>query len=113
MLLNVTHLRLQHALYIRKCIALRADKEQKIKWLAQAQRTRESAKAIMDEYINKYNRYPKAYIFDSFDNPTSYKYGYGHTTKFLHYWAREELIAERNIKNPFFLNIYDIRHLLF
>ncbi|MCB0419570.1 MAG: hypothetical protein KDD61_01150 [Bdellovibrionales bacterium] len=105
-LLEVTWLRMDHALALRKTIAGLKTKEPKA--------FRTEAERILSSYVATFNRYPEAFIFQPNDNPTSYKFGYGWTARNLYYWEREERIVQENRKNPFFMNaLYNPIHLLF
>ena len=129
-LLEVTFLRIQHALHLRKAMipkekipaknlstlvsdgvyhdTVNVDLE-----LQRAVETRRKARTLVQLVSRKYNRYPKSIVFRTAQNPTSYQYGYAWTAQNLHYWYREEEIVRNDIKNPFFMNIYNIWEILF
>jgi len=113
MLLSITQYRLQHALYLRKAMFLRNQRELYSHWFAKAQGIRKTASKIMEQYIVKYSRYPKLNVFDRYDSPTSYDFGYGLATKSLDYWKREEDIVDEQIISPFYSNLYNLFEYLF
>ena len=102
-LLDISYARISHALYVRK--AIMGEKEKNLK---QAKLIRESAAEKMNQYIQKFNRYPEAKVFERFANPTAYQFGYGHTAKTLHHWRREETKVEKDSYSAFTMNIYDL-----
>lgn len=128
-LLGVTFLRIQHALHLRRAIALQdqnpdmdldsdldsdSDSESPSSIeLGLAQSTRAAALGLIQGAIKKNERYPEAQIFSKHINPTSYHYGYGWSASNLHYWEREEKMISENNFSPFFMNIYDPFLILF
>lgn len=107
LLLEVTFLRISHALQNRLAILNQFMPAKKSQHLANAQTLRAKAFEKMATISTKFNRYPKAQIFEKLDNPTSYKYGYGYPAKSLYFWEREEALVTSPTFNPLFMNIYD------
>ena len=124
------HLRIKHAMHLRRALTppkhIPADNLSTLvsdgvyknqvnvsAELKQAVETRRKARQLMLLVTNQHNRYPKSIVYRTADNPTSYKYGYAWTAQNLHFWYREEEIVRNNIKNPFFMNIYNIWEILF
>jgi len=112
-MLAVTHLRIRHALALRRAIHNEKNKLLKKENILAAQNFRAEARLLMNSVKEKYNRYPDAKIFSKHTNPTSYKFGYGYPAAELHFWLREERIVEKKIRNPFFMNIYNPIDILF
>jgi hypothetical protein len=113
MLLTVTHYRIQHALYLRKALIHRNQRELYSNWFAKAQGVRTTAAKIMEQYVTKYNRYSKLNVFDNYESPTSYDFGYGLPAKNLFYWKREEDIVDENVISPFHSNLYNLIDYIF
>lgn len=113
-LLEVTQLRLQHALQLR--LALQALQNQKTSAkdaLEKAKQIRLTALDKMKFITQDYNRYPESFVFTKRKNPTSYPYGYGWPAAQLHFWEREEnMIRKYQLWNPFYMNIYNPFRLL-
>ncbi|MAZ48435.1 MAG: hypothetical protein CME65_07725 [Halobacteriovoraceae bacterium] len=101
-LLDITYLRVQHALYVRK--AMLSKKEENLRLASQ---TREKAQTIMDQFVEKYERYPDAKIFSKHKNLSAYQWGYGYTARNLHHWEREEMKVKDQEFSMFFMNVYD------
>ena len=101
LLLEITGLRVQHALLLREAIRDGRPPDA-------AKKVREAALVKMNMVREKYNRYPESFIFEEKENPTSYPYGYGWPAATLHFWEREEMIIRnRQGWNPFYMNIYN------
>jgi hypothetical protein len=110
-LLEVTELRVKHALALRRVIA---GNDRKF-WRQQAARLRQQAATLLAENQRVSNRYPKSVVFQRTKNGTSYDEGYGQTASRLYFWKREEEMAANVIhaNNPFFMPYYKVRELLF
>jgi hypothetical protein len=115
-LLEVTDVRLEQALYLRKALLLEAqDQRDSQEWLSQldtSKALREKAQVIMDNVIKKYNRYPEAKTFERYENLTSYPFGYGYPASNLHFWAREENMIRTGSYWPWFMNLYSIKRII-
>jgi uncharacterized protein YneF (UPF0154 family) len=111
LMLEVTALRMQHALKIREALL---DEKTKTEKLEEARAVRESALAKMQFIERNYNRYPDSFVFQKKENVTSYPYGYGWPAVTLHFWLREEMMVKNNkMWNPFYMNIYNPFQILF
>jgi hypothetical protein len=110
-MLEVTALRVKHALSVRRIIAGR----EKSKWREEAARLRQQAEVLLAEVRRDHDRYPQSIVFKKARNVTSYDEGYGLTAARLHFWKREEEMAANSLhaQNPFFMNFYSIQKLLF
>ena len=127
-LVEVTHLRIYHALYIRialKDIIIRGrlsvahhsskhddPNSDKSIHLDKAQTIRLKAKDLIAKAVEiNEKQYPTAKSFDKpFNNATSYDFGYLWTAKVLHFWEREELIIKDERfggLSSTFMNIYN------
>lgn len=107
-MLEITYLRLEHALLVRKAIL--SNMKSNIK---KAKRIRKKAEILMEEFITKFERYPKAKIFETQSNLTSYQWGYGYTAKKLHHWRREEQKIKRENFSAFYMSVFDPLDILF
>jgi hypothetical protein len=107
-MLDVTYLRIHHALATRKAL-LEENKES----LEDAEQIRNNGIQKMSLIVQQFNRYPEAKIFEHYSNVTAYSYGYGAFAKDLHYWYREEEMVRRNKFGPFFMKVYDYTDILF
>lgn len=112
-MLEITKLRIAHALELRYAIADRQNGSSAEVHLTKAAHLRERAQLLMDQAILHFNRYPESWIYQVHDNPTSYPYGYLWPAANLHFWKREEAQVRDHIRNPFFMNIYNPLRLLF
>ena len=134
-LVEVTHLRIYHALYIRialKDIIARGrqslvahlstklddpNSEKEI-YLEKAQSIRLKAKGLITKAVEVNEKlYPTAHSFEKpMENPTSYDFGYLWTAKVLHFWEREELIIKDERFHGLsstFMNIYNPVSIIF
>lgn len=107
-MLTITYLRLEHALLVRK--AMLSNMKSNIQ---KAKRIRKKAEHLMEEFITNYERYPKAKIFETQSNLTSYQWGYGYTAKNLHHWRREEQKVKRENFSAFYMSVFDPLDILF
>lgn len=109
--LEVTHLRVQHAVFVRQallCSVKYDDSQSRDITLKEAGVVRRSAELIMDEVLKGFvKNYPEVLVARSYDNPTSYDFGYLWTTKALHFWEREECMVRDEVYSPLFMNIYN------
>lgn len=112
MLLEVTHLRVRHALAVRKALRHPKKSEERIAQVAEASRLRVHALTIMKNFKEKYSRYPEANLWERRNDATSYNFGYLWTSGNLHFWKREEEQVRKANYNPFFMNIYNILDIL-
>lgn len=106
-LLEVLHLRAEHALNVRSA-ALNRDKPEVFKGhLAKAKAAREVALVKVQLVQSNFNRYPEVpeLYLSVWDNPTSYGYGCLYTAQSLWLWEREEKIVEFRKKNPLFMSM--------
>jgi hypothetical protein len=102
-LLIITHNRIKHTFNIRLAIYYNNKKD----YLEQAANIRMESLDIINQFIHKYNNYPKSNIYNIYDNPTSYNYGYIWSVKTLHFWNKEELMVKYSRYDPLFMNIYN------
>lgn len=127
-LVDVTFLRVKHALYLRKSIAegrpedgqanllgfrsaLAATPQAK-NFISEASSVRKEAYDLLQEYKNNYLAYPGSLASECKDNPTSYVCGYAWTATTLYHWKREEEVVDKRIYNPFYKSYYKaLRHL--
>ena len=113
-LIKVTHLRIQHAFFIRRALLKKLNSVSQWKHdIEKAKELRQQALKAMRVIVQDYNRYPEAGLFIQGPNPTSYKYGYLWTAATLHFWEREEEIIRLGKSSPFFMNIWDMSEILF
>lgn len=112
-LLEVTHLRMEHSLLIRKALRFKPKSRDRITFLDKAKEIREEALERLQAVKKSYSRYPETNIFKKDKNVTSYDFGYLWTAMTLHFWEREELMIRKNSYSPFFLNIYNFIDILF
>lgn len=105
-LLEVTHLRLKHALEIRKSLAGESGS------LAKAHDLRKQAQSLLQSRIVL--RFPEVPLHTVWpENPSSYGYGLIYPAWSLSFWEREEgVIAARRL-NPFYKNIYSAFRIIF
>lgn len=106
--MDITYLRFHHSLAVREALLNKKNVN-----LGKAKYFRTEAQLLMDENLEKYNRYPDAQVFEVHANPTSYQYGYGEKAANLHYWQREEEMVRRNRFGPLFMNVYDYIDIVF
>lgn len=109
LMMEVTFLRLHHALKTREAFY---DEARKNEFLASAVQIRAEAQKRIDEVI-KNQRYPEAKTYEKHKNLTAYPHGYGYTIKNLHYWKREEEMIRRKNFSPFFMNITNFLDIIF
>lgn len=116
-MLEITFLRLDHAMYVRQALLAEAQKQRRAPaWqgdMTAAKDTRLRAAAIMKSVRANYERYPEAHLFERYENLTSYPFGYAWPASNLHFWEREERMIEANSYTPWFMNIYSIARILF
>lgn len=95
-MLQINVLRHNHALAIRE------------KNFDSAKANREKAKALIKDLSQLPTNYPELKLFDKWENPTAYQFGYVYPAASLYFWEREE----RQLKNdsfwPFTGNMYDV-----
>lgn len=111
-MLEVTYLRMEHALFVRRGLRHPKRSEERNAQLAEAQVRRMRAMEIMKTVRDNFSRYPESKLWERDDNLTSYNFNYLWTSGNLHFWKREEEQVRRNNYNPFFLNIYNILDIL-
>jgi hypothetical protein len=103
---EVTHLRLRHALEIRKSLAGESA------GLGAAEGLRKQAQSLIHSQVVL--RYPELPLHTTWkENPSSYGYGVIQPAWELHFWKREEGIVAARRLNPFYKNIYDPLRILF
>ena len=111
-LLDITFMRVNHALLLRLALLEEAEKHRKSSvWvgsLGAAKDLRMRGIQIMNHVRADYDRYPEAKIFVRNENLTSYAYGYGWPASNLHFWEREEMMIYKNNYTPWFMNIFAI-----
>lgn len=112
-LMDVTFLRMQHALYIRQYLTQPDLPEGVPNALVQARDTRLQALELLKIYQENYLDYKGSLVDGCPDNPTSYRCGYAWTALSLYHWQREEEMVENKIYNPFYRNFYSIIRILF
>lgn len=103
-LMEVTHLRIRHAYYLRKALQYERRRDpMRREAIGQAKLVREDALEKMSIIKEKYNRYPESKVFERWRNPTSYPTGYGKDATDLFFWKREEEMVRRKRYSPFFM----------
>lgn len=113
LLMEVTWGRVRHAYSLRKVLDACADCEDRTSWLKAAAGHRTKALQTMKRVVERYNRYPKALIYERHKNVTGYAFGYGWPAAQLHFWEREERMVEQDVWTPWFMNIYEIFGVVF
>jgi hypothetical protein len=113
LLLEITELRLEHALAVRSSMRHYWKSEERYLALQDAKSYRLEAQTRINILMKKYNRYPSAQLFDWHKNITSYNYGSLWTAATLFHWKREEDKIIRNNFNPFFENIVNPIDIIF
>ena len=108
--LEITWLRLEHALTTREALFHPKNSPQRENKLTEAKKVRLKAQKI---FQNQRLRYPEIPLHQKFKNPTSYDYGYLWTGHQMHFWHREEQQAEKEKFSPFFMNIWNILDIVF
>jgi hypothetical protein len=106
-MLEVTWLRIRHALALRLYLRSKEDA-----FLAEARKCSAEAEAKL-AIVRGLARWTGTLAYQRRDNPTSYPEGYAYTATRLHFWKREEEIVAGDRWNPFFQNLYDPFRLLF
>lgn len=112
MLLEVTQLRVRHALAVRKALRFAKGSEERMKQLSEAVTIRVHALTIMKNFKETYSRYPEAKLWERRGDATAYNFGYLWTAGNLHFWQREEEQVRNANYNPFYMNIYNILDIL-
>ena len=112
-MLNVTFLKISHALLMRKSLRYHPFSANRNLYLYKASEVRKLAQEYIDKVRKSFNRYPNAKIFEKDQNITSYDFGYLWTAANLHFWKREELMIKNNNFSPFYLNIYNFLDIVF
>lgn len=110
LMIEITHLRLHHALKTREAFLNRAQMPQLMK---EAASIRGEAQRKINLIRGHHSRYPEALTFERHKNPTAYPYGYAYAVKKLHYWKREEEVIKKKNFSPFFMNITDWVDIIF
>lgn len=105
-LMEVTFLRIHHALNVRKALQNRKN-DLKKSYLKKAREYRMLAQERVNEVMETHNRYPEAGVFKRHKNPTAYSWGYGYPASKLHFWVTEEKRVQYNLYNPFYRNLYE------
>lgn len=112
-LLEITELRIRHALEVRKALRFKARTQDRRLTLQAAAAHRNIAQSKMDHLRANFSRYPTARLFDWRSDITSYNFGSLWTAGTLHHWKREEGMVEKNNYNPFFRNIVNPLDIIF
>lgn len=107
-MLDITYHRIEHALFVRKAMLSKKDE-----YLKEASIIRKKAQVLMDQFVEKYDRYPEAKIFSKNKNLSAYQWGYGYTARNLHHWEREEMKIKGDDFSAFFMNVYDPLDIVF
>lgn len=115
-LLDITFMRVNHALQLRLALLEESGKRRKSSvWvgsLGAAKDLRMRGIQIMNHVRANYDRYPEANTFVRHENLSSYAYGYGWPASKLHFWEREEMMIYKNSYSPFFMNIFAIGRII-
>lgn len=111
-LLQVTELRMRHALALREATSFMRKTSEFNNKVKEAEGYRLQAHALLQPLV-KNTRYPEIPIFEPWQNATSYDYGYLWSAAQLHFWQREEQILMTGSKNPFFMNIVNPFKIIF
>lgn len=110
-MISVTHLRVQHALYLR--LAIRASQEgnfdAKSHFLITAKSSRDKALSIIGSIVEQSgNHYSNSGVFSKeWINPTGYNFGYLWPASCLTLWEREEDAVNTGRYEEVVTNIYD------
>lgn len=112
-MMQITELRIHHALNVRLALKNRSNKNLKMKYLDLAKSFRMEAKLKMDKMITHHQLYPEARLYERQKNPTSYSFGYLWPASQLHFWELEEKRVLKSNYNPFFMNIYNMIKIIF
>jgi hypothetical protein len=105
-MLEVTVLRVEHALKLRQAAML--DPSNKVDFdvlMNEAAKIRITAFDKMNFVFKNFSRYPEVPLSSEWTNPTAYDFGYLITSRTLQLWEREELILKENRRNPLFKSI--------
>lgn len=107
--LEITRLRIEHALYLRKALLNMPERKH---WVDTARVYRRKADELIAK-ISKYKtNYPELPLFDEFKNPTSYQFGYAYPAGTSYWWKREEKQVVRDSYIPWRGNIFDVWNIL-
>jgi len=112
-LIEITFLRIHHAINVRRALLLGANGAQRDRYLLIAKNIRAQAQSEMNNIIENHSRYPESFIFKRQHNPTAYEHGYGWPASELHFWKTEEERVARDRFGPFFRNIYNFIDIIF
>ncbi len=113
LLLEVTNLRLHHALEVRKSMRFKKKSSDRALALKAAESFRMEAQTRVNVITKSHSRYPTARLFDWRSDITSYSFGSLWTAATLHHWKREERMITRENFNPFFDNIVNFMDIIF
>lgn len=110
-LVDVTHIRINHALTVRKALLALTNKDESEKEarLVECEEMRKKALALVSTVVSTTDsRYPDSGIHTKeLKNPTDYAFGYLWPAAVLHFWEREERMIRFGIfHEPGFMNIY-------
>jgi len=111
-LLEVTHIRIKHALTVRKALLALTNKDESGKetQLLECEELRKKALTLVSAVIaSTESRYPDIGIYakENKSSPTEYTFGYLWPAATLHFWEREErMIKFGMFHEPSFMNIY-------
>lgn len=116
-LLEITFMRVNHALQLRLALLEESQKKRKspvwVQSLGAAKDLRMRGIQIMNHVRANYDRYPESKTFVRYENLSSYAYGYGWPASNLHFWEREEQMILKNSYTPWFMNIFSIGRIVF
>ena len=109
-MLQVTHLRQEHALMVR--LALQ-NVDTKARHLERAHELRLKAQKLILKMSERPTNYPELPLFKKWPNPTSYQFGYVYPAATLYFWEREETQIKEDSYFPFWNNLYNVWDILF
>ncbi len=112
-MLDVTHLRIRHALANRLALRFAKKSIERNKLIDEAFAYRTTALGLMARIKKDFNRYPETNIFSRQKNSTSYNFGYLWQAVSLTNWEREEQMVKRDHYSAFFMNHVDLLRVAF
>lgn len=108
--LEITLLRMQHALYLRKALLEMTERK---RWVGEARNYRRRADDLIEKVSKYQTNYPNLPLFEEFENPTSYQFGYAYPAATSYWWKREEQQIMRDSFIPWRGNIFNVWSILF
>lgn len=106
-MVQITNLRLYHALYTRYALLNKDKSREKSDYLNKAAAMRDQAQIHMNFIMGNHNRYPESFVYKKKSNPSAYPFGYGYASSNMHFWKREEMMVKDNNFSVLYMNIWD------